>query len=79
MNGEGNSIPSGAEAAKVNEILRTKYYDAGGVAWWWNSANAHLGGKTPSEMWLSEGEPSTATVEAVGVAAAAANIMGYGV
>jgi hypothetical protein len=43
MDGEANPVPSGAEAAKVNEILRTKYYDAGGVTWWWNSANTHLG------------------------------------
>jgi hypothetical protein len=74
---ETSSIPSGIEAVKVNEILKTRYYDAGGITWWWNTANSHLDGKTPHRVWLSESEPTATTIEMVRAAAAAANIMGH--
>jgi len=78
MNDTGmSSIPTDIEAVKVNEILKTKYYDAGGITWWWNIANSHLDGKTPHQMWLSKSEPTAATIEIVRSAAAAANIMGH--
>lgn len=74
---EANTVPSGAEVVKVNEILKTKHYDAGGITWWWNVANSYLDGKTPRQVWLSESGPSTTTIEMVRSAAAAANIMGH--
>jgi hypothetical protein len=74
-----SSVPSGIEAVKVNQILETKYYDAGGITWWWNTANAHLEDKTPHQVWLRESDPSAATIEMVRAAAVAANIMGHAV
>ena len=74
---EMSSSPSGMEAVKVNEILKAKYYDAGGITWWWNTENAHLGGKTPHQVWLSEIEPSATAIDLVRAAAAAMNIMGH--
>jgi hypothetical protein len=71
------SIPSDIEAVRINEILKGKYYDSGGITWWWNTANSHLESKTPHEVWLNETEPSAATIELVRTAAEAANLMGH--
>jgi hypothetical protein len=73
------SDPSDIEAVKINQILKSKYYDSDGETWWWTTANTHLKGKTPREVWLSENELSVATIEMVRIAAVAANIMGHAV
>jgi hypothetical protein len=72
-----SSVPSDIEAVRINEILKGKYYDSGGVTWWWNTSSAHLEGKTPHQVWLSEDEPWAATIELVRNAARAANLMGH--
>jgi hypothetical protein len=72
----GASIPIGIEAARINEVLKAKYYDSDGVNWWWNTANSHLVGKTPHQVWLSEIEPTDLTIELVHNAARAASPMG---
>jgi hypothetical protein len=71
------SSPGDIEAVAINEILKGKYYDSGGVTWWWNTANSHLEGKSPLQLWSGENEPSATTIECVQNAATSANLMGH--
>jgi hypothetical protein len=70
-------IPSDIDAVRINEILKGKYYDFGGVAWWWSTANSHLEGKSPLELWPSEEKPSVTTIERLRNAAMSADLMGH--
>lgn len=72
-----DSPSSDKDATGINQVLRSKYYDDAGVAWWWNNPNARLQGLSPHQMWLRESESSPETIELIRLAAEAAPKMGY--
>jgi hypothetical protein len=60
--GEGARPPE-LEAIRVNRVLLARGYSQVQANEWWNITNPNLGGKTPTQVWLSEELVTPATVE----------------
>lgn len=66
-----NALPPGLEALRINQVLLSRGLTQIQANLWWYASDVHLEGRTPTEVWLSEETPSSATVEAVRNAAKA--------
>jgi len=59
------AVTAQMDAQRIEDVLRNRGFSQDQVDSWWATSNPALGGKSPTQFWLSEEYPSEAIIETV--------------